>query len=539
LLTVAPFILVAVAAAIVGAFARAPQGQIAPGVQVGNVKLGGQSQDAARDALAQWAARWQSTGFVLHMPPASGSRRVWKTDAKALGLGVDVQATLDDANRAGQSDLAGRVSIWISGSKPVPIAAHPTVDIDKLRAYLKRRIAPAADHPAKNARLIPLKTGGFGLRHEKSGFALDLDASAAAITLAWNSLLSAAHPPPASEPAKPEGDGSQKEASGAQSADGRPQNAENGQETPTPNPQHPIPDTRYLNPDTPVDATLTTRPVEAAITVDDLKQVDLHKPLTSFTSYYTGIPNRRSNVALAASRINGTLLAPGEIFSYNNVVGPRATSAGFKPAPEIVRGEHKMGVGGGVCQVSSTLYNAVLLANLKIVQRQHHAFPIGYLPPGRDATVVYGALDFQFQNSTQAPIYIAASAHYGTLSFTIYGKRTPGREVSIQTVTHAVEPAPVERWPDPTLWKGEQRVMQDHYGHHGLRLSVYRVVRQDGQVVRRELIANDYYKPVARVILVGTREAAPKAAPAAPTKPNTDDTTPQKPPPVQEPAPGA
>jgi hypothetical protein len=505
------------------------------------VKLGGQSQDTAHAALEQWAARWQSTGFVLRMPSGSGSRRAWKTNAKTLGLGVDVQATLDDANQAGQSSLAGRVSGWISGSKPVSIAPHPTVDSDRLRAYLKQHIAPTADHPAQNARLIPLPTGGFGLRHEKSGFAVDLDASAAAITQAWNSLLSAAQTPPAGDPAKPEADRARQEAGDTQGAEGRP-NAEGGQENAAPDAQSRISYTLHPTPYTPVDVTLATRPVQAAVTVDDLKQVDLYKPITSFTSYYTGIPNRRSNVALAASRINGTLLAPGEVFSYNNVVGPRTTRGGFKPAPEIVRGEHKMGVGGGVCQVSSTLYNAVLLANLKIVQRQHHAFPIGYLPPGRDATVVYGALDFQFQNNTGAPIYIMASARYGTLSFTIYGKRTPGREVSIQTVTHAVEPAPVERWPDPTLWKGEQRVMQDHYGHHGLRLSVYRIVRQDGQVVRRELIANDYYKPVARVILVGTREAIPKAAPAvpiAPPKPNTDDTTPLKPPPVQEPAPGA
>jgi vancomycin resistance protein YoaR len=184
-----------------------------------------------------------------------------------------------------------------------------------------------------------------------------------------------------------------------------------------------------------------------------------------------------------------------------------------------VHGELVPGIGGGICQVSSTLYNAVLRSDLKIVRRSHHAFPVHYLPAGRDATVVDGAIDFQFQNSTGAPIYIIGSAHGGRLAFTLLGKRIPGQEVRIELANHTIQPASTETRSDPTLPAGRRVVKTP--GHRGHRVTVYRVVKVNGQLVKRELISRDRYRPFPTVVLVGTRRAAPHIPKPAPTAPPT------------------
>src|SRR5690606_9807336 len=110
-------------------------------------------------------------------------------------------------------------------------------------------------------------------------------------------------------------------------------------------------------------------------------------------------------------------------FSFNRVVGPRTLAKGFLPAPEIVGEEFVEGVGGGICQVSSTLYNAALYADLQIVERYRHSVPLGYVPPGRDATLQYGVMDFQFRNTTGEPLIVRAVAGDGRLHVTLWGRR--------------------------------------------------------------------------------------------------------------------
>ena len=165
------------------------------------------------------------------------------------------------------------------------------------------------------------------------------------------------------------------------------------------------------------DVELLAKSTPALVTYEDIKQIN--GVLGAKETDIGGTSNRHSNVALAASRINGTVLRPGETFSYNKTVGPRSVECGFKEAPEIVKGVLKPGVGGGVCQVSSTLFNAVLRSNLKIVDRSHHAFPVHYVSPGLDATVVDGDIDFRFQNDTASPVYIYGLGRNGVLKFRI------------------------------------------------------------------------------------------------------------------------
>lgn len=139
---------------------------------------------------------------------------------------------------------------------------------------------------------------------------------------------------------------------------------------------------------------------------------------TYTTSYNAKIP-RATNVLLAATNLNSTILNPGDVFSYNDTVGPRTQAAGFVEAPIYINGVEAVGIGGGICQVSSTLYAALLLAHIPVIERHQHSLPVHYLPDGMDATVSYGSLDLKFMNPYPFPIAIVVVADSGTLTVSI------------------------------------------------------------------------------------------------------------------------
>ena len=143
--------------------------------------------------------------------------------------------------------------------------------------------------------------------------------------------------------------------------------------------------------------------------------------LGQFSTNYVNNPARTTNLRLAANKINGTVLLPGETFSYNKVVGARTIAAGYKNAAIYQNGEVVDGLGGGICQISTTLFNAVLFSNLQIVELHNHQFVPSYVGAGRDATVVYGSKDFKFKNSRNYAIKIECSVSGGVAKFKIYG----------------------------------------------------------------------------------------------------------------------
>ena len=142
------------------------------------------------------------------------------------------------------------------------------------------------------------------------------------------------------------------------------------------------------------------------------------------TKYATSNRNRTTNLILAANKINGTVLMPGETFSYNQVVGERTIAAGYKEAAIYVQGKVENGLGGGICQIATTLYNAALLSNLEIVERSNHQFVPSYVGASRDATVVYGAIDFKFKNNRDYAIKLVCSVSGGIANFKIYGLKS-------------------------------------------------------------------------------------------------------------------
>lgn len=230
------------------------------------------------------------------------------------------------------------------------------------------------------------------------------------------------------------------------------------------------------------------------------------------TRYNAGDTQRSHNVALASSKISGVILAPGEVFSYNDIVGPRTAAQGFKEAGVYVGNKVEKGLGGGICQVSSTLFNAVVLSDLKIVYRTNHSLPVSYVPLGRDATVSYGSIDFKFSNNTDGPIKIVASASGGVNAVSIYGvKKHPGRTIEIQTECTGTYAPKVEQIEDPTLPVGEIKVEQK--GANGSSYITYKITKENGKVIKTETLTKSSYSAQDRIERVGTMEEVPGAAP--------------------------
>ncbi len=223
---------------------------------------------------------------------------------------------------------------------------------------------------------------------------------------------------------------------------------------------------------------------------------------------------RTANVRLAAQLVNGTILNPGEEFSYNKVVGPRTTARGFKAAAIFAQGEVVDGIGGGICQVSSTIYMAALRANMKITERRNHAFYVDYTPKGEDATVVYGSIDFRFVNTSEYPIKIVATSKNNYIRVQIMGTE-PDEKVTVKLTkkTHSTTPYTTREKTSTALKAGVRQVEQK--GQEGISMSVYRnVYDKNGKLIESYLENNSKYKPMTEIVLVGTGAAAPTVAPA-------------------------
>ena len=239
---------------------------------------------------------------------------------------------------------------------------------------------------------------------------------------------------------------------------------------------------------------------------------------TFSTRYIASNVSRTTNLKLAASKINGTVVAPGETFSYNRTVGERTIAAGYKNAAGYAGGEVVDMLAGGICQISSTLYDAVVYADLDIVSRKNHAFLTSYTPAGRDATVGYGAIDFKFKNTRKYPILIKMSVQNGIAKADIYGvKEEVEYEIEIDTTILSYIPYSVIYKDDASLAPGEEKVTQG--GMNGCKSITYKIKKLNGVEVSREVLSSDTYSPMNKIISRGpTVEVPPvQEKPAEPT----------------------
>ncbi|RKD21824.1 hypothetical protein BEP19_14525 [Ammoniphilus oxalaticus] len=208
--------------------------------------------------------------------------------------------------------------------------------------------------------------------------------------------------------------------------------------------------------------------LKPAITVEDLKSEGIDRKISEFSTHYSKSSSGRiHNVEKTAMILNDKMLEPGEVFSYKEIVDATETVHGYRAAPVIMDGELRPGIGGGVCQVSTTLYNAALLSDLEIVERRNHSLPIGYAPLGRDATFTNdGGIDFRFKNTTKNNLLIRAETKNGKLTVKIFGKDSDDdKQIEIFT---------------------ERRSSHS--------VNVYKRVIVNGEVVNQELISSDTYR---------------------------------------------
>lgn len=213
---------------------------------------------------------------------------------------------------------------------------------------------------------------------------------------------------------------------------------------------------------------------------------------------------RTTNVKLAINKINDVLVMPGETFSYNQTLGERTYTAGYKDAAGYSGGKVVQMIGGGICQVSSTLYDAVVYANLEIVERHNHFFQTSYVGAGKDATVVYGSLDFKFKNTRNYPIKIKASAQNGIAKVDIYGIRESTEyKVEISTTILSYTPYDVVYENSSKLAKGTQEVTQQ--GMRGCKSITYKILTLNGKEMSRSVLSTDTYSPLDKCITRGTR----------------------------------
>ncbi len=243
-------------------------------------------------------------------------------------------------------------------------------------------------------------------------------------------------------------------------------------------------------------------------TTEDVEKEMFGDLLGTYTTTYNASQLDRShNVALAASKFNGYIMENGDIFSYNDTVGERSLAAGFKNAAVYTSNGVENGIGGGVCQPSTTLYNAVLYANLEIVYRKNHSYPVSYAPKGQDATVVWGAVDFKFKNNTGYPIYIKTSVSNGKCVVSIYGKKTKAYSVEIVNTTVSTKPYTTEYTDDPEMEAGKEKTTRD--GITGYEVRSVRRVTIDGVTTEQQLPASSY-RMLPRKVTRGTKEAEPE-----------------------------
>ena len=236
-------------------------------------------------------------------------------------------------------------------------------------------------------------------------------------------------------------------------------------------------------------------------TTEEIERMGIDGLLASYTTTFdTGDVDRSYNIKMAGSVLDGLFIPPREIFSFNNVVGPRSSEAGYKIAKIIFNNEFIEGPGGGVCQVSSTLYNAVLLANLEILERSNHSLPVYYVQPGRDATVAENYIDLKFKNSLPGYIYLKTLFSPGRITVKIYGDVKNRKEVVIRTKEVEILPFKEVYDQDNTLGMGEVRLKRK--GITGSRVVAERVLIENG-LTSVENLPDSLYRPVDQIVTFG------------------------------------
>lgn len=245
---------------------------------------------------------------------------------------------------------------------------------------------------------------------------------------------------------------------------------------------------------------------KAEITTEDLSEKLYADELSSYYSNYAvGNTGRNTNLELACSKMDGVELMPGEVFSYVGVVGQGTYEEGYVDAAVYSGGEVTTGVAGGICQGSSTLYSAVLFADLEVVQRVNHSMPVGYVPRGMDATIATPHIDFQFKNSTGYPLKISSTCSGGTVDIRLLGtNETPEKEVEISNILISTKPFETEEKENSELKEGEEIIKQN--GSDGCVIETYKTIKINGVEQSTTLVSTSRYNPIPQIVEIPPKD---------------------------------
>ena len=245
------------------------------------------------------------------------------------------------------------------------------------------------------------------------------------------------------------------------------------------------------------------------VTIEDIGTEAFPDRLSTFsTRYDASDKDRTTNLVLACKKLNGKVIMPGETFSYNAALGPRTYAAGYRNGKIYENGQVVDGLGGGICQISSTLYNAALMSDMEIVERRNHQFVTSYVDKGRDATVVYGLTDFRFKNTRTYPVRLVASAKGGVATVSVYGIKEADREYTYSFRTDVISTIPytTKYVEDSSLSAGKEVVTQK--GTNGLVCKTYMTKMLNGKIVSTKLLSTDTYSAMQRIVKRGISKSS-------------------------------
>jgi vancomycin resistance protein YoaR len=282
-------------------------------------------------------------------------------------------------------------------------------------------------------------------------------------------------------------------------------------------------------------AKLNVERADAERSTEDAKDMSITGLVASYQTFYGGEPNRIHNVQLVSHLVDKQLIAPGATFSFNGATGERGADKGFLEAPVIINGELRTGLGGGVCQVSTTVFNAAYEAGLPIVERTNHALYISHYPQGRDATVNYPDVDLKFVNDTGHWLLLRTWVGSSSLTVALYGTPVHRRVVSETAPLVVTGPPPIKRVPDPALVKGQSAVEES--GEPSRSTSVRRKVYDEGGKLLYDATFYSSYRGEQKVVRVGTKPKPETTTTETTTTTTGTTTTPKKPPTTTAPRP--
>jgi len=261
----------------------------------------------------------------------------------------------------------------------------------------------------------------------------------------------------------------------------------------------------------PVTLKLMVKTINPNVTLEQLKGQGIQRKISEFTTdFSTSGSGRIHNVTVTANTLHDWELAPGEVFDYAKIIEAAQAQYGFLEAPVILNGELVPGIGGGICQVSSTLYNAALLAGLEMTERRNHSLPVSYLPKGRDATFAEGSINFRFKNSTGKHLLVRTEVSGRKLTVKLFGTMADNIRYELDSNTVSVIKPPVKTVVSATVLSGTRLLLTA--GKPGYVVETYRTMYRDGKAVSRKRISRDTYKAQAAVYGVSaeTETRSPK-----------------------------